>query len=258
VNNFQHNFIVSFNNQINNMMLPYLNSKGYLNFNNNGAITSSQNQITCSVIGTSVNCTYCNKAADQCVCPRCIKCHHIMNDCSCMPALTNPICDGCNYSKPLCHCTPAQAMASAMKIVGNVGQLAAQAALNQAGRNGLSTGPAFYNPSMLNDGTDEQKLARTKAIMFRNHMLGRHALDLYSPGGFKIYSKLWPGRVYVAYAHHASLQVYDHGVNVGRLDAHVANEDVPMGDSHLAVILKAMHDEREFVKIARFSPVRDI
>jgi hypothetical protein len=126
-------------------------------------------------------------------------------------------------------------------------------------RTGLSTGPAYYNPSMLEDGTDEQKLARRKAIEFRNMVLGKQGCkSLYSPGGLSIKSKLFPGvREYRFYAHHVSCQVYEYGVNVGRLDVH-ADYKVPMGDTHLAAIMKCMFDEEDMIKTAAFSPVRDI
>ena len=122
----------------------------------------------------------------------------------------------------------------------------------------LATGPQFYNPSMLSRGNNNEQLARQKAIDFRNLMLGNKAKDLYSPNGLQIQSKKWPGRIYVAYAHHMSLQVYDYGVNIGRLDVHTDGYNVPAGDTHLAAILKVMHDEENMIKQSSFSRVRDI
>ena len=123
---------------------------------------------------------------------------------------------------------------------------------------GLSTGPGYYNPSMLNRGNNDEKLARRKAIEFRNLMLGDEGCRaLYSPDGLCVRSKIWPDREYRFYAHHVSAQVYDYGENVGRLDVH-SDVDVPAGDTHLAAILKTMFDEEDMVKISYFSRVRDI
>lgn len=122
----------------------------------------------------------------------------------------------------------------------------------------LSTGPQYYNPTMLQRGNDADKIAREKAIETRNAMLGDKAKDLYSPHGLQIPSKKWPGRVYVAYAHHVSLQVYDNGINTGRLDVHVDGYAAPMGDVHLSAILRVMYAEEDMIKDSYFSRVRDI
>jgi hypothetical protein len=117
----------------------------------------------------------------------------------------------------------------------------------------------FYKPWMDSLGTDDDKKIRRIAINFRNQVLGEKARDLYSPHGFQVASKKWKGRIYVFYAHHQSAQIYDHGINVGRLDIHVPDEqDIPFGDLQLAFILAALHDEENMIFNAQFSPVRSI
>jgi|GEM_PF-4367565 len=106
----------------------------------------------------------------------------------------------------------------------------------------------------------ERKLAETrkKAIQLRNQMLGEKGWrELYSPGGLHIPSKKWPGREYVFYSSHGSVQVFDRGVNIGRMDMHIPNPMVPFGDEHLAQMLAYRYDEERTVKMALFTPVRD-
>lgn len=144
-------------------------------------------------------------------------------------------------------------------IVANYGNVKVSTqSCNPGGSTGLVTGPGFFNPNMLSDGTIDQKLARARAVLFRNLMLGEGAKELYSPEGFRIRSKIWPEREYVFYTHHVSCQVYDNGVNIGRLDVHTANDSVPMGDLHLAAMLKVIYDEEGMISSSRFSRVRDI
>jgi len=121
-----------------------------------------------------------------------------------------------------------------------------------------------YRPEMLNWGSEEDKKLRRISINFRNQVLGVLAKDLYSPAGLRIKSKIYPGREYVFYSHHNSVQIYDYGINVGRLDLSVpgANgsqySNIPFGDVHLATILMLMHDEENSVVRGSFSRVRDI
>jgi hypothetical protein len=236
--------------------------------NNSPGGKALSNYIT-SQFGTPEDplCPKCHKDfLKECVCP-CQTCGEKPCVCNKLPKLISKICDDCGYVKPLCHCNPATLAAVQDKTKKTVKAYFDQLACSTCKKfpceckmlaPALTTGSAYYNPSMLDRGTDEEKSARQKAIEFRNAMLGDNAKDLYSSHGLRIQSKKWPEREYVFYSHHVSCQVYDHGINIGRLDVHADGYNVPMGDTHLAAILKVLHDEEDMVKTAQFSRVRDI
>lgn len=238
----------------------------------------------CASCQQRCGCTGCIQALPcQCTlgyCTSCFskpcKCCHKCNryPCSCMP----PVCSQCKtypcthikgYSNPWFSgnsitltmpsnstLTLANVAFSAPLTINTIGPINPTPQLPQPS---LSTGPQFYNPSMLQRGTDNDKNARQKAIAFRNLMLGEKWKDLYSPHGFIVKSKKFPGiREYAFYSHHVSCHVFDNGINIGRLDVHVQGYSVPMGDTHIAAMIKCANDEEEFLKCSQFSPVRDI
>lgn len=244
------------------------------------------------IIGFPCNCTlgYCTSCFSK-PCKCCNKC--MRYPCNCIP----PVCSQCKtypcmhitgFSSPLFSGQNVRLLNSNatnnvanltfasggsnynMNISGpGINQQTLQQGLVQAGLAqpqpapspslSLSTGPQYYNPNMLQRGTTDEKSARQRAIEFRNLMLGEKWKDLYSPHGFIVDSKVYLNiRRYVFYSHHVSCHVFDNDVNIGRLDVHVDGYNVPMGDTHIAAILKCINDEKDFLRISHFSPVRDI
>jgi hypothetical protein len=96
--------------------------------------------------------------------------------------------------------------------------------------------------------------AKKRAIELRRSMLSpEDSAALESPSGLAIPSKLWPGREYRVYAHHQTIQIFDHGRFNGRLELSGVTR-VPLGDEHLAEILLLRLRESEAVRVGWWHP----
>lgn len=111
---------------------------------------------------------------------------------------------------------------------------------------------ATGDTAFIRDPPSEE--AKKRAIALRRRMLSpEDTAALESPAGLAIPSKLWPGREYRVYAHHQTVQVFDHGRFNGRLELSGLSR-VPLGDEHLAEILLLRLREREALRVGWYQP----